>query len=146
MDLTEFLEARISEDEAIARAAINPVRPGIQWVWKHVGEEEGPVWLRTVEEFPTTSGVGDLPAFPLGYEAVIDRAPAMPHVARWDPARVLAECAAKRAIIALHEAAGVDCRTCGTAGEHGVDYPCETLRALALPDADHPDYREEWRP
>ena len=25
-------------------------------------------------------------------------------------------------------------------------YPCETIRALALPYADHPDYDEKWRP
>jgi hypothetical protein len=26
------------------------------------------------------------------------------------------------------------------------DWPCPTLRLLALPFADHPDYREEWKP
>lgn len=25
-------------------------------------------------------------------------------------------------------------------------WPCPTIRALALPDAGHPDYREQWRP
>jgi hypothetical protein len=24
--------------------------------------------------------------------------------------------------------------------------PCETVRVLALPYSDHPDYHEEWRP
>lgn len=28
----------------------------------------------------------------------------------------------------------------------GYDLPCSTLRMLALPDVDHPDYKEEWRP
>jgi hypothetical protein len=29
--------------------------------------------------------------------------------------------------------------------EPRVIYPCDTLRYLALPYAGHPDYREEWR-
>ena len=59
---------------------------------------------------------------------------------------VLAEDAAKRAIVALHGPVGIDCRSCGTAYEHGVDYPCPTLRALAVPYANHPDYDQAWRP
>lgn len=31
-------------------------------------------------------------------------------------------------------------------GHEWVGYPCETLRLLALPYADHPDYRAEWHP
>jgi hypothetical protein len=30
--------------------------------------------------------------------------------------------------------------------EWGADWPCLTLRLLALPYADRPGYREEWRP
>jgi hypothetical protein len=30
---------------------------------------------------------------------------------------------------------------CGT---DDVTYPCRTLRALALPFVDHPDFRQEW--
>jgi hypothetical protein len=52
------------------------------------------------------------------------------------PARIHAECEAKRRIVGLHP-----CDNCGAAFD-----PCETLRLLALPYADHPDYREEWRP
>lgn len=60
----------------------------------------------------------------------------------WDwvtnPAAVLADCEAKRQIVA----------TCqGYAGEHinagGYE---RVLRLLALPYADHPAYREEWKP
>lgn len=65
------------------------------------------------------------------------------------PDRVRAECEAKRRIIELHSDGGKDwngerfvhfCHSCRT------PWPCLTLRALALPYADHPDYREEWRP
>ncbi|WP_353707620.1 DUF6221 family protein [Cellulosimicrobium sp. ES-005] len=55
--------------------------------------------------------------------------------ALWPPARVLAECEAKRRIV---ESA----RRLGTRG--GVT-PEELLGNLALPYADHPDYDEAWR-
>lgn len=40
------------------------------------------------------------------------------------------------------EREGWFCRTCW-----GEDrYPCTTLRLLAAPYSDHPNYREEWKP
>ena len=65
------------------------------------------------------------------------------------PARVLAECKAKRRIVDEHyssdphdtgDAAHDQCVLCGEA------FPCLTLRLLALPHADHSDYGEAWRP
>ena len=64
----------------------------------------------------------------------------------WGPARVLAECEAKRRIVARCDYATTD--------EFGSDYDLaprydlglEVLQALALPYADHPDCREEWKP
>ena len=60
----------------------------------------------------------------------------------WTPARVLAECEAKRRIIRdLYAGAGLD-------NEWDAGYTnaiAEVLRRLALPYADHPDFREEWR-
>lgn len=58
----------------------------------------------------------------------------MRHVIRHDPARVLRELAAKRAILSEHI----------VGGWHPV--PCLTLRALASVYSDHPDYRAEWKP
>jgi len=60
-----------------------------------------------------------------------------------DPARVLAECEAKRQIVALHKSEpGQHPDFCG----HDLrELPCPTLRLLALPYADHPDYLPEWR-
>jgi hypothetical protein len=34
--------------------------------------------------------------------------------------------------------------TCSTCGD--VPWPCDTVRLLAIVFADHPDYRNEWRP
>ena len=117
-DLAEFLLARIAEDETDARSAVG-------------------------SDGTTTQ-----------------------HVARWNPARVLAECGAKRRIIAAHQTYGEvydaadmtyphaagSCVTCGfgdtwEAVEYGSgdDYPCPTLRFLAAPYSDHPDFDEAWR-
>jgi hypothetical protein len=118
--LTDFLLARIAEDEASAREA----SPGpwdcdeIDDVWREDPDGQAHLVARRVTE-------GDAA-----------------HIARHDPARVLAECEAKRRIVGEHrEQAGGGCCVCS---RH--EYPCPTLRYLALPYADHPDYREEWKP
>ena len=86
------------------------------------------------------------------------------HADRWHPARVLAECEARRRIVDRHiRKAGRHlpvppvCAECGGAdwkpsGADRVDpypwvmpWPCPTLRLLALPYADHELFREEWR-
>lgn len=71
--------------------------------------------------------------------------------------RMLAECAAKRAIVALHgpvedrnwAAIGgpnnyLWCDSCGSIDDSPEPYPCPTLKALAAVYASHPDYRQEW--
>jgi hypothetical protein len=72
--------------------------------------------------------------------------------------RLLAECEAKRRIVELHRDGGESqgylpggygdmdhaCITCGSFGEYGEPWPCDTLRLLALPYAKHGDWREEW--
>jgi Family of unknown function (DUF6221) len=64
------------------------------------------------------------------------------HMFRWSPARVLAECEAKRRIVEDY-LAQVNSHRSGWDARTPRDHP---LRALALPYADHPDYRPEWRP
>jgi hypothetical protein len=90
------------------------------------------------------------------------------HVTRHDPARVLAEVAAKRAILDLHaprelnfvrippgtgkdEAKRIFNETpkrviCSVCMEdlQPVDHPCPTVRLLAQPYAGRPGWREEW--
>jgi hypothetical protein len=78
-------------------------------------------------------------------------------------ARAIADCEAKRRILERHaQKTGANlprhpiCAECGGADwrpEDGVlqpfpwvmPWPCHTLRALAVPYADHPDCRDEWR-
>lgn len=84
-----------------------------------------------------------------------------------DPVRVMRDCEAKRLIVELHAPtmAGQTvgrvilgqliepvwvCPSCSVDGGNGytgiVEAPCPTLRAIAAVYADHPGYREEWRP
>jgi len=81
------------------------------------------------------------------------------HIARHDPARVLREVAAKRAIAADHAAGHAPnigphkgrpcCRSCGALDDDpylAEPWPCDTIRALAAMWSDHGDYRAEWAP
>lgn len=118
MNITEFLLARIAEDEAAARAVIATVAPE-EW-------ENPTKWGNFYPE----------------------------DIAFWDqqtPARVLAECVAKRALCTLHSPGDyrgqLVCDDCGDWWDGSpVDYPCETIKTLAVIYRDHPDYRQEWTP
>ena len=113
--LTEFLLARIAEDEAAARDAYY----------------DGQVWIP--EEEAVVSADRDLE--PVMF---LDRKRDAAHAYRWSPARVLAECEAKRRIV---EDRGL-LDTFGVPSIFGE----RILRALAPPYASHPDYDESWRP
>ena len=94
-DLIVFLLVQIAEDERIARNC-----PEQAW---HINGH---------------SIYGDHPT-----DEIIDWVwdGCAPHIATWDPARVLAECNAKRRIIELHQLDRRDafhCETCGPAGDH----------------------------
>lgn len=71
------------------------------------------------------------------------------HIATHSPTQVLREIDAKRRIAELHDyyrseslSNAPACFLCGP----GFGWPCPTMRSLALPYADRPGYREEWRP
>ena len=109
LTLTDFLLARIAEDEAAAGESLRATR-------------REAVSLRPTDGQATTSA--------LSY---------MEFIVRWPPARVLAECEAKRAVVGLHPEMLGWCQGCAH-----ESYPCRTLLALALPYADHPDYDPSW--
>jgi len=125
MGLTEFLTARLAEDEAAARNTLED------------RERMLPATLLAAVQQPDGSLIT------LG-----------------DPARVLREVEAKRAILAEHEDTycgyiydhpdGLMCVRCADADRDGVPYaerpwPCQTLRAVAAVYSDHPDYDEAWK-
>jgi hypothetical protein len=142
MTLTEFLLARIAEDEEVARnATVGP------WWYdpskmNAVDHEESVFAGSRGPSAITVASTG--PCDDIG--SMADAA----HIARHDPARVLAECEAKRRIVEEHRTVayedaemndvGTGCYTCGFADEE-----CETLLILATIYADHPDYDESWR-
>lgn len=62
-------------------------------------------------------------------------------------AKLLARIAADRKILALHSGSAVYCAwTHDDRDTHQSYGPCDTVRLLAMPHADRPGYREEWRP
>ena len=78
------------------------------------------------------------------------------HASPFDPARVHAECAAKRRIVLSCRELRPDTRILGARTKGMGDFPVAphdqhqlaavVLALLALPYAGHHDYRPEWRP
>jgi hypothetical protein len=146
-DLVAFLRARLDEDEQAARAVHVPP----DW---HQGPGDDPEWAsdEMVLWWP--------PEFHTPYEQdkhwrglTVNTPELAAYLARHDPARVLAEVDAKRRLLKMHTTRrrtftpgkpiveGVTCPIC-----YRADGACSTLRVLALPYAQHPDYRPEWAP
>lgn len=75
--------------------------------------------------------------------------PLVPYLDRFSGSRAILECEAKRRIVAEHplfpEGRTPKCGRCDDDG-FAINWPCLTLRLLALPYADHPDCLDEWRP
>ena len=133
--LTSFLLARIAEDEAVAREA----------------GPDGGEWSSRYSDDPTCHMFGDYGWLVSGPGVEVEDSDwgkaLADHIARHDPARVLAECEAKRRIVEELAIPYIAERRRLMNGQPswGDEHP-ELLLWLALPYADHPDYREEWRP
>lgn len=137
MTITEFLTARLAEDEATAREADATVLPGDLPRETHIAY-----------------GLKDA-GFGIAYQGFV-----LVH----DPARVLREVEAGRNILAEHAARPprpsdgqwhglapdrLRCRVCASAHEgHWLRFiaPCWTLMQLAMIYSDHPDYDPAWTP
>jgi hypothetical protein len=144
-DLVEFLLARIAEDEAVARVV--DLSPDTRGIYQRQGPDG--LWDTYTPDAAEFYVMRVLTAGEDGYPKPKQDIPATQFFRYHDPARVLREVEAKRRIVAEHPVHEMDgfaccCETCG--GEDEGDYPCPTLRLLALPYADHEAYREEWRP
>lgn len=146
MTLAEFLRARLDEDEQAAQA-LDGAR---WWAATNVGDEYNYGVVQDHEPEAERYAYGERIAS-CGVEGLDDGDHRAAHIARHDPARVLAEVAAKRRIVELHDGAH-ECSTFERDGE--VDNctwcldaeDCSTMRLLALPHAEHPEYRQEWKP
>ncbi|MGH3548889.1 MAG: DUF6221 family protein [Pseudonocardiaceae bacterium] len=134
--LVQFLLARIAEDEAGARA-VTERQPIDQWdAVGAAGEDDaalsywGVARIAHAEPNPAARSIAQ-------------------HIARWDPARVLAECEAKRRIVERAQFVSDH----GPARDHlrAMDMTTgasavlgDVLRWLAMPYAAHSEYRTEW--
>lgn len=137
-DLAKWLSEQLDEDARVASTATPPGSG--HWSLYIEGGDDG--WA-----FEDSKG-GE-PGCIIGSKT------AAQHITRWDPARVLAEVEAKRAILAGHPPiecsnvrcpVGLHCGTCEYDDPSGNHWPCPTARALALPYRDRPGYRPEWAP
>lgn len=140
VDIAAFLTARLDEREAVARA-VDDNSPPFDGQWKNDNNRA----LRTYNDWV------------LAYKPNADPWPTgvLDHIAANDPAHVLADIAAKRAIVedyqvvvannAIDEAAQSD-----EVRSAARDLVIKSLRVvllhLASADAEHPDYDESWRP
>ena len=149
--IVEFLTARLAEDEQAASAS-----GGDAW---NIGlpamtNPDLVTWpaFRTVTA-PSRAGLRDhVCGSILAYDAA--------HIARHDPARVLADVAAKRAIVAEHRPYQEDPHAvaviedgvewgvsllCDACAGRKPSWPCLNLLALARVWADHPEFDPAWK-
>jgi len=157
MNVVAFLEARIAEDEADAKAA-NPA----PWFYNGYSAILSQPMLKPHDEWENTAFADghslekrrdckacgkdycELHATDYQMDPLIVSIPAQygdtatgrrvgdgQHIERHNPARVLAECAAKRAIIDEYT---------------GSPATFQIIAHMAAVYRDHPDYRQEWTP
>lgn len=119
MTVIEFLEARITEDELAAHAAIDTAAGWLaRYDYRDVKDSDGHYVVQADSRYPTTAQAA--------------------HIARHDPARVLRECDARRTIIAdflRRDALG------DLPGRSAAE---DALKALAAVYSRHPDFDRAW--
>ena len=121
-DLIAFLNARLDEDKAAAAKAQKKRRSP----WRVIDS----IRMRVISGSPNR----DLVVAETPGDGIAD------HIARHDPARVLREVEAKRAMLAELTRWPFDYRP-------ECNDPIRLfVRQLAAIYSDHPDYREEWKP
>lgn len=147
LTITDFLLARIAEDEQVAAAASpSPWQfGGIDSVGGGGIYDQSRVIANVAYEQPSSHD-GTIVRHLLAPEADANGA----HIVRFDPARALAECKAKRAIVELAgEATGLDMAVDNDRLVGVRDWPYVgdlILAHLAAVYASHPDYDPAWAP
>jgi hypothetical protein len=158
--IIEFLEARMAEDEEQAKQLLRDLEGEIAESYAGAVDDKGPFTpqrLLSAKMWAQFAGQSKWRNFAEGQSIA--------YLA--SPERVLAECAAKRAILAHAISLGDDGvytadympsregeKLSGEIGTRSI-YPghpsfpqtviySRTLRALAAVSADHPDYQQEW--
>jgi hypothetical protein len=143
-DCVRFVLARIAEREATALAATpGPWKATEFYINAGSVDSEAPLdvlplkdetwdeWQR--RNIANESATGDI------------RMEDANHIAYWDPIRVLAECQTMRRLVT--DIAVVILEPYGVQWADGYKEALEhIIRVFAALDANHPDYREEWKP
>lgn len=160
-DIAAFLTARLNEDDAFARAC----PPGPWRLDEDLGSDYGTSAEHDVRVDAADPEIGRAATIFFGPGAKAygeDEVAPYRFVVRFDPARVLAEVAAKRRILARHRPLAVAnpgavyadgsnadaCHGCGDAEWDRYPIPvgdCPELRDMAAVYADGPGYHESWR-
>lgn len=143
MTIEEFIEAQLQADEQIARAAIAAAEVPAEAASWHVADRDvGAAAVQYGDDI-------------VCYNEGLPKVAQAEHIARQDPARVLAEVPAKRHALGfalaafleeekIEERPGRDPET--NAYDKGrADTARFMLRVLAAPYAEHPDYQQEWK-
>ena len=136
-DLAAFLRARYDEEERTANGA------------------GGGVW--TTDTMWVTLGNPDDGRIPISTYVWnsdrLDYEDVAAHIANHDPAHELLVVKANRAILEAHQhypaGDGHGCGICAWDSRHGEIHDarwCLTVKMLALPYSNRPDFRETWRP
>lgn len=131
MNIVDFITARLNDDEKAATAAGDAFDPA--WYYDE-RVDDSPLWQVWAYDEIVASDLAE---------------PVAIHVARHDPARVLREVEAKRAIVqqygrwsTMAEGEHGQARAVFEAGADGL---LTAIRALANVYVDHPDFIAEWR-
>lgn len=140
MELVDFLLREIAADEEVARGAAD--RNGPRWATHDVQDGATVTGDLRREANPRSYGEDDSLWDDEGALGMWEETAA--HIARWDPARVLAECAAKRRIVEEFTDAWSQVET----GDRDYVPRRNVLRdavlLLAQPYADRPGWESEW--
>lgn len=142
-DLIEFLRARLDEDEAAAKAADLGAHRG--------AASHGGHWYARVSPYDTLPGQAERWFVEDGFEEAVarrvdaeagDARGQAQHIARWDPARALAEVAARRAIVDYAQTCEQQWQLHVGEAYSTAEYAAthRTVRYLATVYAEHPDY------
>lgn len=162
MDIAEFLSARLDEEHADALAA-QEADPA---PWRANTSREGSTDQRNGHGSGLVIAADDVALWDCeGSNTLCMTAPTARHVARWDPAHVLRDLVAKRAIVEDYvttcqvrdeaDARIRDARASGRIDSTALDDWARASREasimegivllLASPHEEHPDYESAWR-
>ncbi|MEN6535086.1 MAG: DUF6221 family protein, partial [Bryobacteraceae bacterium] len=127
--ISDFIEARLAEDEGIAREAADLDAEGPSWRVRKIRDDGMYVF-------------GEGQAAPPGGKLGMSEDAQTIHVARHDPARVLRQCAALRWTLDLIKGNWED--NLGSVDRASEADRVNDLAMIAAIWSGHPDFRQEW--